>query len=66
MKKVEKVAKEGFKLTKAEETSIEKRIYVSRVLTTNPESWHEVPISEFEEWKKEMEKVCLPYRILHK
>lgn len=57
MKRVEKIASAGCKLTQVGEVDVGHRVYASRVHTSRPELWVEVPISEFEEWKKEMEKL---------
>ena len=55
--RIELIAKKGYTLTQVADVKIETRTYASRVYTSSPDEWKEVPISEFEEWKKEKEKL---------
>lgn len=57
MERIKVKATKGYILTQLAKKPIEERIYANRVCTSNPQDWQEVPISEYEEWKKEMEKL---------
>lgn len=56
MERIEKIAKQGYTLTQVAEVAFEERVYASKVFTSTPEAWKEVPISEFEAWQKDMDK----------
>lgn len=63
MERVEIIAKEGFKLTQVAEAPIEERMYVSRVYTTTPNDWKEVPLSEYEEWEATIKQLQLQSQV---
>lgn len=55
--RIELTAKKGYTLTQVADVKIENRTYASRVYTSSPDEWKEVPISEFEGWQKELDKL---------
>lgn len=57
MERTERIAKEGYKLTQVAELPIEERVYASRVYTEAPHDWKEVPLSEYDEWQEEINKL---------
>ncbi len=57
MNRITKQAKEGYIYTQIAEVPIEQRVWGKVIDTAHIEEFHEVPISEYEEWQKEIDKL---------